>query len=251
MAGENGEKNTPPYASYKTVTNFLEGLKFGIPSHIDRSVVPTLSGSSQAQLISALRSLGLIDEDGSVTELLRQLVDATGQEKQDIWKKILRGSYPYLFDDFDLATAPPSQFENRFKEYGGVSGGTVRRCMIFFISAASEAGIPLSNFIKKFAQRRPSGTNSSKPKIKKSIPNSDGEEFVDGDDLESDQNPAVAVEPKKPELRQPSVKEKMLDKMTDKFPSYDPNWGPDVQAKWFEAFTSFNQQIMEMANDAE
>lgn len=245
MANDNTGKNTPPYVSYKTLNNFLEGLRQGIPSHIDRSVLPTLSGSSQAQLLTALKALDLISEDGTVTELLAELVHADNQERRDLWKKILQHTYPYFFEDFDLSTAPPSQFEQRLRDQGGVSGTTVRKCVIFFISAASEAGIPLSNFIKQLVKRRTPNTNGSKPKSKKPTNGQTNGETadIDDDNLEESESDngitqstsaraSTSSNSKLQEHRE--WKQKLLEMRLEKLPPFNPEWDSEVQRVWIE-----------------
>ena len=46
----------PPSLAFKTVTNFLEQFQDSLPSHIDRSVMPTsMSGGNQVYLQGALK----------------------------------------------------------------------------------------------------------------------------------------------------------------------------------------------------
>jgi hypothetical protein len=248
------DRLTPAYVPFKTLAVLLEDLEQGIPSHIDRSVLPTKSGSAISQITSSMRFLGLIEEDGTTTPLLEQLVYASEAEsKKTVWIKVLQSAYPYLFEDgFDLATAPPSQLEQRFRDYGGVSGSTVRRCILFFVGAAMEAGIPLSNYIKGYVKRKPNGSSSSRSKPRPKKTSQDEVEPEESKKHQSPQqhHPATTVPPlpRGPEV---SIKAKMLEKMTDKFPAYDPTWEPEVQAKWFEAFTNFNQQIMSLEDSNE
>jgi len=37
MVAEKGKKSLPPYVSYRTFRNFIDGLQTGMPSRIDRS----------------------------------------------------------------------------------------------------------------------------------------------------------------------------------------------------------------------
>ena len=56
---------TAPYTSYRTFNTFIEDLReHGVPSRIDRSVLPRFSGVVGGQLMHALRFLGLIDDEG-------------------------------------------------------------------------------------------------------------------------------------------------------------------------------------------
>ena len=68
----------PPYVSYRTFRNFLELLKEGLPSRIDRSVWgPRYSGTTGQQLMTALKSLRLITDNGVPTQKLEELVNST------------------------------------------------------------------------------------------------------------------------------------------------------------------------------
>src|SRR5262245_51299380 len=64
------ERVTPPYLAYRTLKNFLDALKKGIPGRIDRSVLSNLSGGAQSMLIGALRFFALIEADGTPTDTL-------------------------------------------------------------------------------------------------------------------------------------------------------------------------------------
>ena len=80
----------PPYVSYKTFRNFLEFLKETFPSRIDRSVWgPRYSGTSGQQLMTALKVLNLIDENGIPSNKLSLLVNSEGENRRNILKSIL------------------------------------------------------------------------------------------------------------------------------------------------------------------
>src|SRR4030042_3837851 len=89
----------PPYVPFKTFQNFLDSLKVGIPSRIDRSVISSFSGTVQSQLTGALKYLNLISENGLPSETLSRLVNSEGAERQKILRDILKKSYPFLFQD--------------------------------------------------------------------------------------------------------------------------------------------------------
>ena len=49
-------RNLPPYLGFGTLQNFLDSLRQGIPSRIDRSIMHSLGGTVQKQLLHALRT---------------------------------------------------------------------------------------------------------------------------------------------------------------------------------------------------
>lgn len=213
----------PPYVSYKSLSNFLEGLSQGIPRRIDRSLMPTLSGALQGQIINALRYLSLIDDEGNGTESLNRLVKSQRPERQQILQVILKSSYPFLFNDFDLASATPLQFEQKFRETGA-TGDTVRRCASFFTYAAKEAEIPLSPYIEKLSRQRSNSYGSSKPKRTRTS--------AEKTEQVQHTNTVPTSEQTVSEARQSKWGEMLLSK----FPSFDPSWPDEVKDKWFDSF---------------
>lgn len=203
----------PPYVSFKTFYNFIEPFKLAMPSRIDRSLMKSHSGAQQNQLIGAFKSLGLMTDEGRPTDKLIRLVKSEGQERQKALKDILVGGYPFLFrDGRDLTAATQRQLDDAFSACG-ISGDTIRKCVSFFIAAAKYAELPLSPYLKT------TRTRSSSPRVKKAQPSGSlgGKEDVVGG------SPAAET----------MGWHQML---LAKFPSFDPNWDSQVQAKWFDGF---------------
>ena len=139
-------KLTPPYLPWKTFKGFLENLKsVGVPGRIDSSVMRAMSGSAQSQMRTGMRFLDLIDDGGSVTSRLQELVGAVGSES---WKEtlapVLTESYSDVLGDLDIRTATLIQLNERFRNAGGVEGSVREKAIRFFLAALSDAGIPYS-----------------------------------------------------------------------------------------------------------
>ncbi|MEL6232436.1 MAG: hypothetical protein AAFR24_21240, partial [Cyanobacteria bacterium J06627_3] len=164
-------KFTPPYVPYKTLETYLEELlASGVPPYIDRSTMPTKSGGTQGQLISALKALNLIDRsEGKVNPLLDSLVKSEGEQRKVIWREIIIKAYPFLFsgDDFDLTATTSLRFRKKFEEQN-ISGSTLQRCLAFFIRAANAADIEMSAYVKDLAKRKRSTNGKSNGKSKQS-----------------------------------------------------------------------------------
>ncbi len=108
----------PPYVPYRTFRNFLEQLREGIPARIDRSVWGArYSGSSGIQLVTALRVLVLIDDDGRPAPELEQLVMSDGDHRRLALRSMLERHYKPIFA-LDLARATRAQFGEVFQVYG-------------------------------------------------------------------------------------------------------------------------------------
>lgn len=150
----------PPYVAYRTFTNFLAELRArGVPSRIDRSVMPHKSGAVQSQLLLTLTYLGLVAETGKPTERLRRILGSEGAKRKELMQEMVRSCYDFIFgSQFDLKAATSQQVEELFQSTGA-SGETVRRAISFFLSAARESGIPCSSYIKPHRRKKSSLKN--------------------------------------------------------------------------------------------
>jgi len=217
MLSSSSKKLLPPYVSYRTFINFLDGLQQTMPARIDRSYWgDRLSGSTGTQLVSALRFLDLIDINGFPTVKLRQLVATRGSQRTDLLKQITHESYSFFFlSQVDPQAATYSQLEEAFHDNYQIASDVARKCIKFFIGLASDGGMKLSPFVTKktrnvrppAAVKKPSRavdkkTGTEIPQQTALIPNGMG-----------------------------------LDKLLiDKFPGFDPAWPDEVKLKWFSAF---------------
>lgn len=212
----------PPYVSYKTVQNFLERLKVGIPSRIDTSLMNTFSGTVQSQLISTLRYLNLITQHGTPTEHLTRLVNSEEHEKQKTLREIIKISYPFLFtEDVDLGRITPNLLNELFVS-AGTSGGTTQKCIAFFTALAKDARIKLSPHIN--SQTRRVGTSKSRNKVR--INKKTGN-----------------VPASNKENNSPTVSMTVEQVLLAKFPSFDPEWSDEVKSKWFDGFKDLMNQF--------
>jgi hypothetical protein len=228
---QNSEKKRqipPPYVAYRTFQNFLDSLRVGMPNRIDRSLMGSMSGAIQGQLIATLKYLELVSPVGVPSEKLSALVKSEGVERKRNLLDILRASYRFLFSGgFDLMTATARQLEEQFTN-AGVSGETVRKCIAFFIAAAKEAEVPLSPYISSVkgarnigqrARRSPVGTTGQVNVVEKVEP--------------TDQAQGTTIT--------------WSQLLLSKFPSFDPAWSDEVKTKWFDAF----DRLMKMVKQGE
>jgi hypothetical protein len=133
MLSSSSKKLSPPYVSYRTFLNFLEGLQQTMPARIDRSYWgDRFSGSTGTQLVSALRFLDLIDVNGFPTVKLRQLVSNRGSQRVEILKQITHESYSFFFlSQVDPQTATYSQLEEIFHDNYQIASDVARKCIKF------------------------------------------------------------------------------------------------------------------------
>jgi len=206
----------PPYVPWKTFITFLEGLKQGVPSRIDRTVMATFSGAYQSQIIAALKYLSLIDESGRPQDALTQLVTSEGKQRNDVLSDIIHDAYGKYdtFADLDLDSATSGQLEEAFKR-AGATGDTVRKCIAFFLAANQYAGLTLSPHFKSPRTRQNGGRRRGRT-VRRRVP------VLNEPDPEPEDS-----------TRDYLTWEQML---LAKFPAFDPAWPDDVKAEWFKAF---------------
>ena len=125
----------PPYVSYRTFWNFIEGLQQTIPARIDRSYWGNrFSGSNGSQLVAALRFLDLTDTNGFPTAKLKQLGVSKSGERAEVLKKIVREAYAFLAEEApDPQTATYAQLEEAFHDHFQLAGDVARKCIKFYI----------------------------------------------------------------------------------------------------------------------
>jgi hypothetical protein len=213
------KKTLPPYVSYRTFRNFIDGLETGIPDRIDRSYWgDRYSGSSGTQLMTALRFLGLVDGTGIPTTRMRQLVSAKGAQRSEILKQIGHTAFDFLSErSLDPRGATYSQLEEAFYNTYQVTGDVARKCIKFFISLENDAGVILSPFIMKKTKTIRANTGRKKIATKAAS-------GTKGNAVAQPQEIAVPVQ------------STWYEMVLTKFPTFDPAWPDDVKLKWFEAF---------------
>src|SRR5262245_25738049 len=93
------KSNTAPYATFSAFINFINKLReVGIPSRIDPSVFGKASGSISYSIIAALKSLKLIEADGTPRPNFKSFVNSQDDERKIMMGVILREGYPTLWD---------------------------------------------------------------------------------------------------------------------------------------------------------
>jgi hypothetical protein len=177
---ESPKQLSPPYATFSAFINFLNKLRdTGVPSRIDPSVFGNASGSLSYSIISALKFLKLIDESGTPSQQLIDLVGAADDARGLRLNAIIKTSYPSLFKPpVHLTSMTAGQFDEHMRQEYGVSGSTVDKVALFFIAASKIAEIPISAHL---LNRKPIATSSSAKKSAKQRRGGADEETGDED----------------------------------------------------------------------
>ena len=155
-----GRVYTPPYIPYLTFKNVINWLESeGVPGRFDRSFWGRkLNASTGPLVVAAFRFLGLLKGEEPVPSLER-LVKAKGQERKSAMCEVLQNAYtPVKFNDLERGT--PGMLREWFKSYS-IDGSTLRKAESFFINAAKDNDVPISNALRRMARIRLPKTNST------------------------------------------------------------------------------------------
>jgi len=178
MANGNSETTSttsPPMVSFKTVSNTLADFKAKgvIPPTIDKRLWPNFSNTVSTQLVATMKFLGLIDEAGVPTQMLRLLVEHHGgDEWASALELAIRTAYAPVMD-VELDKVHGSHLRDKFKEAFGVEGDPQRKAIAFFLFAARDAGMKLSPYLK-LRERGPSRGGPRKKREKSEGAGADG-----------------------------------------------------------------------------
>jgi len=115
--------------------------KEGPPPRIDRSYLVGMSGGYQTQVLGALKSLDLIDDQGHVSVELSALATKPDERPAGI-HSIFERKYPGA-TKLGQVKATHGQLEEEFRKTG-LSADPMRKAMSFFLHGAKYAGIELS-----------------------------------------------------------------------------------------------------------
>ena len=140
----------PAYVSYKTFAEFIGSLKAGVQPQVERVVWDSrLGDKTSAQLVTALKFLGLFSPVNEPTQLLYDLSEI--QERADLMAEVLKSRYSPVLDT--LATGTRGEFQQLFSITFGTSGDTTRKSVAFLLHAAMDAGLTISPHILKGRRR--------------------------------------------------------------------------------------------------
>jgi hypothetical protein len=137
----------PPVVAYGSLISFLEHLNTlgGVPNLINPSVYPnSFSGTTVAQIQKALKSFGLVDEQGNPDHVRLEQLIAPGSRKQ-AFLELLNDKYADLIG-LPLIKATPSQVTQWFDRFK-MDPDTARKARTFFVHAAKANAIPMSKLL--------------------------------------------------------------------------------------------------------
>lgn len=147
---EPGVRRQPaPCLSYTVFINVLTHLMANPPAHnrvlLPALEVPSVSPTKQARAVGAMKFLGLIKDDGALSdEMVMLLVEPIGTVTwSDVLEPVVRRAYGFVFNSgVDLAEAGSRELERVFEPYRSTKG-TLDDSIEFFRTLCLAADIKI------------------------------------------------------------------------------------------------------------
>ncbi len=233
-------KSTPSYVLASKWEWVLSDLGTDLPDVIDHNT-PALAKHPlwvRDQVLGAFRKTDLITANGETTELMRRLVRAKGQERQDVARELLANSYPSI-NVLNLRNATLGDLDRIFMDLGA-GGSNVRRAVNFYLHLARQAGYTVG--VRQGKRRKKGQTSKTQD-----IPTSDGVQLplVDNDNTRTNGH-RVSEELSMPQTEtlpkpEPSTHEKRTFASE---PEFNPAWPEDMQRAWLKAHLIHMELVM-------
>lgn len=139
------------FAPYAAISNVMEVItrkrERGLSASLSPTVLETISipKGNISRTLQALNFLGLIDENGTQTELFHRLGRAgeTDDEYKMILEEIIRSSYERVFAIVDPAQDGETAINDAFRQFGPEAQRG--RMVTFFLGMCEQAGIVQTN----------------------------------------------------------------------------------------------------------
>lgn len=142
--GSDGKRPAPPYFPWPALLTLAQRMATnGPPTRIDKSYLDNQSGGMQTAILSGLRWLGLIHDDGRLTDTFIQLAEADEAQRKEIVTGLLRSRYGPIIE-LGAQNTTQLELEDAFKTEFGAQGETRRKAVAFYLKAAAYAGVPVS-----------------------------------------------------------------------------------------------------------
>jgi len=132
-----------PYGPAANMIAVLQRLRTrNLPERVDAEYLRDagVSEGTVSRTLFGLRFLGLITEDGELTQPLRSIHTSTDEEYHSILAGLIREAYREVFDVVDPAGDSQDRILNVFRRYTPASQRA--RMVIFFLGMCREAAIP-------------------------------------------------------------------------------------------------------------
>jgi len=178
----------PPYVSYETLCNFVE-KRLGsqpLPPRVDKGFLDNYAGSVQAVLLSALKTIGFIDEQHTVQPALKEAAAGPDDRKA----VMRRWASTYYARQVELAEqAATAQMLQESFASSGYTGSTLRKAIVFYLTLAKDLDLPSSPHFKPprqtpvsngATQRKPKGNGRTAARTQPDTPVAAGAPYLRG-----------------------------------------------------------------------
>lgn len=143
------EPARPPYIAFITFMRFLQRMAESadeLPGRIDASVLKSMSGGGQSQLLLTLRFFELVaGEDDSSTELLSQVARMDENDLRSWLSGEIENRYASAME-LSRRKGTSKQLGEHFETEFGYRGSTRDKAIRFFLQAAQFADISVSSY---------------------------------------------------------------------------------------------------------
>ena len=142
-------EGTAVYIPFKTFQTAITTFTQGTPKKLDKSAWPTFNNLLKGQTYNAFKFLGLIDKDGEVQPILKELIGEKPESARfkSILADILKDKYKNVIE-LASQNGTITQLQDTMRGYG-VSGTTLERAIRFWTEAAKFVAIPYPDSWKK------------------------------------------------------------------------------------------------------
>ena len=170
MANKGKNKRKAPYISAAALSQFFDHIRYvSTPKKVDAGLLRDygVSEGNVFALMSALKFLGVIDNEGSPTPAYNSL-QVMGEEFISNLQEVVNTAYADLFARLDVSRDSREHIRNYFSRNYGASQSN--KATILFLDLCREAGIPVaseSEAVKKGVGAKPTISRTAKKQIER------------------------------------------------------------------------------------
>jgi len=147
MADDETPKPLPSIAFPTFLTRIERMADGGVPEKVDKRYLADMAATTQFQYRQAFRALGLTTGDDRPTSLLADLVEASPDDRPELFGMIMSDRYSDL-TGLPLDATRDDFFSVLRDQYGAESDIQRRKMLTFFVHAADYAGLRISPGIR-------------------------------------------------------------------------------------------------------
>jgi len=158
--GAQQSKRNPPARNTSRFwfERFLAVIQRQNPTIIDSSFLSQIAPSNEGKLLSQLKFLGVVDDQGKPTKVL-PLLNMVGDEQRRAFQEIAKESYKDLLLEVKVDKAVPDDLVNFFiRKYAFTRDKGINAAK-FFLYLTEKGGISVSNELNSFLSEKTSVTS--------------------------------------------------------------------------------------------